>query len=37
MKEAVTGVAGKRIFTDHWVYIDSWIQIEPFSKFSIFF
>jgi hypothetical protein len=21
----------------HWVYIDSWIQIEPFSKFSNFF
>jgi hypothetical protein len=43
MKEAVTGVTGKRIFTDHWVkvdqrvYIDCWIQIEPYSMFSNFF
>jgi hypothetical protein len=44
MKEAVTGVTGKHIFTDHWrkvnqrVFIVRWIQIKqlgkPFSMFS---
>jgi hypothetical protein len=29
MKEAVTGVTGKRIFSDHWVYIDT--KPEPVS------